>query len=229
MSAFFIKWRWITGIISIILSIAITLGACGYAGVLSCVEAVGEARTFYFVVSNSTHVEVSAQVARLQGGAGYALTLNNGEWAAYSVYFSEQESQSVCQALAQQETEAEIVTLRANRLYFKNGYQKKRANEIVGALDTMYGCMQVLEREIARLEQGATQESSKRILQTLVKQFAYLEKNNGDSVSGLTDVCESVQTQLLQGIGDVVYVKDLRYVLCELSVAYVNLSRNFSL
>ena len=227
MSAFLIKSKRILGVSLGTICVCFTLFSFFYAGILVNVEAVQTGREFYFLVSKSAHVEVSAHIARLQGGAGYSLSCNRGAYAAYAVYFSLEESANALQTLQDSETEAQIIEVNANPLYTKGGNTQKE--EIKGAFNCLYAYMQILQSEISRLEKGATQESSKRILSALERQFDYLAKNTLTSISGFSNVCKNAQTCLLEWINDVVYVKDLRYLLCELSVAYVDLSRNFEL
>lgn len=223
------KWKRIAGIVACILSVSFTLSAFVYAKTLESALTVGTERNFYFLVSDRGSVEVSAQMIGLQGGAGYSLTYKNGEYAAYSVYFSENESRDAQSSVAKIGESAEIVTVTSSPLRLKTAKQKKQAALITGAFESLYGCMQVLNGEIARLEWGATQESSKRIVQTLSRQFSFLGKEYAETVSGYKETCENAEKRLLEATSGVVYAKDLRYILCELSVAYANLSKNFFL
>lgn len=212
-----------------VLSVSFTLSTLFYAKTLESAQVVGAERNFYFVVSDSRSVEVGAQIIELQGGAGYSLIYKDGEYAAYSVYFSENESLAAQSSVAQTGESAEIVVVKSAPLYLKTSKQKENAALIGGAFESLYGCMQVLQGEITRLERGATQESSKRILQTLARQFSFLGKTYAKTVSGYKETCENAEKRLLEAISDVVYAKDLRHLLCELSVAYAHLSKNFSL
>lgn len=229
MSAFLIKGKRIVGFAAGVLSVVFTLFAFLYAGVLERAQTVGTGINFYFLVSDSKHIEAGTHVTQLQGGAGYPLILGNGEYAAYAVYFSESESEAARASVAQTGKGAKIVALRGNPLYFKNATQKENAGKITGAFRSLYGFMQVLNGEITRLEQGATQESSKRLLHTLSRQFAFLGKEYAEIIRGYKTVCENATARLSEGLAGVVYAKDLRYALCELSVAYVDLSKNFCL
>lgn len=223
------KWKKIAGMVAGVLSISFTFSALLYAKTLENVQTAGKERNFYFLVSDTSSLEVSTQIIGLQGGAGYSLTYQDGEYAAYSVYFSENESRDAQSSVAKIGESAEIVTVTSSPLYLKTAKQKKQAATISGAFESLYGCMQVLNGEIARLERGATQESSKRILQMLSRQFAFLGKEYEETVSGYKKTCENAEKRLLEATSGVVYAKDLRYILCELSVAYANLSKNFSL
>ncbi len=217
------------GIVTGALSVSFTLSAFFYAKTLESAQVVGAERNFYFVVSDCRSVEVGTQIIELQGGAGYSLVYKDGEYAAYSVYFSENESMVAQSSVAQTGESAEIVVVTSAPLYLKTAKQKEQAALIGGAFESLYGCMQVLNGEIKRLERGATQESSKRILQTLSRQFSFLGKEYAETVAGYEKACETAEKRLLEMASDVVYAKDLRHLLCELSVAYANLSKNFSL
>lgn len=229
MSAFLLKGKRIARFAAGILSVVITAFAFLYAGILNRAQIVDTGKNFYFLVSDFEHVEVGAQVAQLQGGAGYALTCAGDEYAAYAVYFSESESEAARVSVAQTGERAKTVALHSNPIYLKSTKQKQNAAQITGAFESLYGCMQVLNNETKRLERGATQESSKRILQTLSKQFSFLGKEYAERVTGYESVCKNAGELLLEMISDVVYSKDLRYLLCKLSVDYTDLSKNFSL
>ena len=223
------KWKKIVGIAAGILSVSFTFSALLYAKTLQNATAVGVERDFYFLVSDGRSVQVSTEMIELQGGAGYTLCYDNGEYAAYSVYFTEEEIKTAQNSVAQTGENAKIVVVSSKSLYLKTQKEKKQTAAISGAFESLYGCMQVLNGEIARLENGATQESSKRILQTLARQFSFLGKTYAETVAGYEKACENAQERLLESTQGVVYAKELRYVLCELSVAYANLSKNFSL
>ncbi len=229
MSAFLIKWKKVAGIVVGVLSVLFTCSAFLYAKTLESAQTVGTEKNFYFLVSDSNSLEVSTQITRLQGGAGYSLLYEEGEYAAYSVYFSENESLAAQSSVAQTGESAEILVVKSAPLYLKTKKQKKHAALIGGAFESLYGCMQVLNGEIKRLERGATQESSKRILQTLSRQFSFLGKEYAERVAGYKEACENAEKRLLEATAGIVYAKDLRYILCELSVAYANLSKNFFL
>ncbi len=223
------KWKKIVGIAAGILSVSFTFSALFYAKTLENASAVGVERKFYFLVSEGRSVQVSAEMMELQGGAGYSLFYDNGEYAAYSVYLTEDEIKIAQSSVVQTGENAEIVVVTSKPLYLKTQKEKKQAAAISGAFESLYGCMQVLNGEIARLEKGATQESSKRILQTLARQFSFLGKRYAETVAGYEKACKNAQERLLEATKAAVYAKELRYALCELSVAYANLSKNFSL
>ena len=211
------------------LAVSFTLSTCFYAKRLENAETVVMAKHFYFLVSDDQSIEVSKEMIELQGGAGYALVHENETYAAYAVYFSSDESKSAQSSVIEMGKNAKVVEISCAPLYLKTAKQKENAAFFAGAFESFYGCMQVLNGEIKRLERGATQESSKRILQTLSRQFSFLKKQYAEKVAGYANACKNAQKRLSEMLSNIIYAKDLRYLLCELSVAYANLSKNFSL
>lgn len=212
-----------------VLSVSFTISAFFYAKTIESAWKMGTGKNFYFLVSEGRSLQVSTQTIGLQGGAGYSLFYEDGAYAAYSVYFTEAESNTAQSSVENTGENAKIVVVTSGPLYLKTQKQKRKALAISGAFESLYGCIQVLNFEIARLEKGATQESSKRILQTLSRQFSFLGNKYAEMVAGYKRVCKNAQELLSESISNIVYAKDLRYLLCELSVAYANLSKNFSL
>ena len=211
-----------------IAAVAVTLFTVVYAQVITNMQTIAVNKRFYFLASASKHIQASTQRAVLGGGAGYTLCLDDGEYVAYSVYFNEEEFNRA-QASVNEQEQTVLVTLKVDRLVFKGEKQKENAPMIKGAFDCLYSCIQLLNGEILRLEHGATQESSKRILRTLKDQFAYMEKTYQQAFPDFAKTCSNAQMRLNKSLEEVVYCKDLRYLLCELSVDYVNLSSEFSL
>ncbi len=229
MSAFFIKWKKIWGIVAGTLAVSFTLSTCFYAKRLENTQTVLTAKHFYFLVSDDKSIEVSKEMIVLQGGAGYALVHGSDTYAAYAVYFSKDESMDAQSSVLEMGKSAKIVEVSCTPLYLKTEKEKAYAPMIMGAFESFYGCMQVLNGEIKRLERGATQESSRCILQTLSRQFSFLKKQYAEKVAGYGNACENAEKGLSEILSNIVYAKDLRYLLCELSVAYAKLSKNFSL
>lgn len=206
-----------------------TFSAFFYAKRLENAQRVVAEKQFYFLVSNGESVQASTEMISLQGGAGYALVHGSDTYAAYAVYFSKDESMDAQSSVLEMGKNAKIVEVSCTPLYLKTEKEKANAPMIMGAFESFYGCMQVLNGEIKRLERGATQESSRCILQTLSRQFSFLKKQYAEKVAGYGNACENAEKGLSEILSNIVYAKDLRYLLCELSVAYANLSKNFSL
>ena len=226
MTAFFLYYKrkigWCIALLCLVFSLFSMQQAYTYTQVDTAV--LGE--RFYFLVSNSAHVQASTQTVVLNGGAGYLL---NNTQVAYSVYFSQDEVMRASAQVQELDEGVEQVSLLADHLYFRTSSQKRDKEQILSAFENLRGCMQVLQEEIARLDHGATQESSKRILKTLQKQFAYLKKIYAGKFPAFANVCNLANEQLDQIVAGIVYNRDLRYLLCDLTVSYVDLSQNFSL
>ena len=184
---------------------------------------------FYYLVSEETYTQAGAYEVLGEGGAGYLLENDGEEYVAYSVYLSQGIGERVCADVLEQKGGVRLIEKKIPSLYFKSVVEKQKANMVVGALNSYYGCIQVLEQEIARLDKGATQESSKRILTTLCKQFRYLENTYKESYPVFSEQCHWAQETLQEIVEGCVYGKDLRFLLCGLTEGYLFLASEFSL
>ena len=224
MSVFFLRKRWLK-IAIYLCSFVITAFSLSYALVLREVEASGTERIFYFLVSENPHLQVSTIEIQLENGAGYLLKDGNKEYTALSVYLRSSESEKALQSANKRFSDLKIIPVESGKLYFSSRLDKKRAPKILGGLNTLFGCMQVIDYEIKRLEEGATQQSVKRVLQEIEGTIVFLGKDN----EFFSSVCKSTATALNKSVSDIVYLKDLRYLLCEICSAYKNISEEFSL
>lgn len=211
------------------LAVTFTFGCVAYAEFLTNAQTVSADKNFYFLVSTSTHVEASTQTAIHNGGAGYSLALNEREYVALSAYSQQSDGEQARVVMTGKGENTELLTLGLGKLYFKTSKEKKNASKIVGGLESLYGCIKVLEKEIARLEDGATQQSSKRILQTLSKQFSFLKTEYERIFPSLAKVCAEADSEIQTVCADIVYVSRLRYLHCSLCDSYVALGKEFSL
>ena len=213
----------------VIVSVGFAYSAIAYANSFTTAQTVALDKELYYLVDESTHTQAVSSFAQLQGGAGYVLETDAREYVAYSMYFDKTESESAQTSLQEQDVKTTVHVVSVDALIFRTREQKRRAPAVISAFSCLDGCMQVLNQEIARLEKGATQQSSKRILTTLIDQFTHLQTQHQTSYPEFALVCENAKKQLQNCISDIVYVKDLRYVLCELGVAYAGLSQEFTL
>ncbi|MBE7084920.1 MAG: hypothetical protein E7368_02565 [Clostridiales bacterium] len=188
------------------------------------VEAVSQ--NYYLLVSDSTHVEASTHQIVLNGGAGYLLEMDGREYVTISAYPTRAEAEKVQSGLAEKTT---VLSVGRKQLYFKSAKEKKRAKQVVGALSCLEDAIEVLHQEISRLENGATQESSKKILQILKKQFDYLGTEYGEEYEKFAKVCQWASEFIGAIMEDVVYARDMRYLECALCVSYHELTEEFSL
>ena len=196
-----------------------------YAAFLSSATVVDTAKTFYFLVSPSTHLEVSAHNAAQIGGAGYLLHANGRDYAALSVYLTDTAAAAVSTNLT--DTPTQIIPLESNKLYLKTRRQKQQETIYKNAFSCLVDCIRVLDIEISRVERGATQQSSKRILKTLENAFAFLSKEYKNGFAAFATVCKNAANRLSVFTQSTVYIEDLRYLQCELCVSYLRLSEDF--
>lgn len=222
---FFIKKRWIYLGISQLLA-AFVLITFVYAAFLSRAETVWVGKSFYFLVSNTEHVEAGAYDVRLDGGAGYLLDYDGREYVVLAVYLNGEDGRAV---RAANDKNTALLQINVDRLFFKDCAEKKKAPLYQGALECLYGCMEVLGLEIDRLDDGATQQSSMQTLGILLKQLRYLALEYQESFAPCAKVCASAGESLDALLKDTIYAKDLRYLLCELSTGYMRLASTFSL
>ena len=213
--------------VAVIVSFFIISVSLIFAYLLKNATCVAHSQTFYFLVSVSTHVEAGAYEVAQKGGAGYLLCTDERAYVAFSVYFTETESKSAQKNLRQDE--CKIVTKTAGNLYFKSYKEKQNASRIVDAFSCLRSCMDLLNKESVRLANGATQESSGRILKSLQKQFSYLGKKYETCFSDFSTMCKNAANALNTVMESTIYVKDLRKTLCSLCDEYVRLAGKFSL
>lgn len=222
---FFMKKRWIYLGISQLLA-AFVLITLVYAAFLSRAEAIWVGKSFYFLVSKTDHIEAGAYDAKLDGGAGYLLEYEGREYVVLAVYLNGEDGRAVHAANGE---DTKLLQMHIDKLFFKSCAEKKKAPLYQGALECLYGCMEVLGLEIDRLDDGATQQSSIQTLGILLKQLRYLALEYQESFSPCAKVCASAGESLNALLNDTVYAKDLRYLLCELSTGYIRLASSFSL
>ena len=170
------------------LAFALILFSFGYAWYLSSVIVVNTSKSFYFLISSSTHIEVSTHEATQMGGAGYLFEVNGREVVALSAYIDETEAVTVNAGLKDGQTE--VLLLESSNLYLKTRKQKQSQSVYKNAFANLYGCIDILESEIGRLEKGATQQSSKRVLNALKKRFAVMGKEYENAFPSFKKVCK---------------------------------------
>ena len=203
--------------------VLIFIGILGYTGSVSNKKRIEVRKNFYFLVSTSTHVEASTHFVSWSGGSGYLLEDNGREYVVFSVYLQKEDALSV-QELLKEPTQ--LITRSVECLYTSD---ENLSKGVKGAFQTYYGWLTVLQNEINRLAQGCTQQSSKRILNILKKQMEYSSKKYENDFSDYADVCKIGAEQLTQITNGTVYVKDLRYLLCEFCVAYCQLANLYTI
>lgn len=179
---------------------------------------------FHYLVVGTENVEVGVFNAQLDGGAGYLLCVDDRQYVALTVYLNEEECMSICEEMRKSGENCAMVSIETATISIKNNEE-----DITGAFRTFYDYLSLLEQEIFRLDKGATQQSSKRILSILKAQFVFLGERYQDSLSGLSRLCSKTAESLTGCLMGEVYVKDLREILCEASREYVLLTEEFKL
>lgn len=226
MSAvFFCKRRWLYIACCQLLAGVVVL--CGfYALTFKYASVVWVGKSFYFVVSEDSHIEVGAYESRLDGGAGYLLEYEGSEYVAWSVYLKEETGIAV---QANIDTATKLIKKEVSHLYFKSFEDKKRKRIVQSALNNFYGCIDILSQVLSRLDQGLTQGAVNGLLTTLQKQISYLGKNYQDAYPQFSKVCADVQASLEEIMNKAIYGKDLRYLLCGMCDAYIHLASIYTL
>ncbi len=200
-----------------------------YAYLLVGIQTITLNKRFYYLVSDSTHIEASTEIIGQNGGAGYLLTKGKKLYVAMAVYLTEEAAQKVYIKVAATEKNVQTLTLFADKLYLKTYLQKSKKEQIEGAFTSLYGCIEVLNGEIERLAKGATQESSQKILTLLKKQLEYLSKINEKILPSYSKLCEKGAQSLFAMLQDTIYVKDLRYLQCNLCHSFVDMAGEYAL
>ncbi len=189
-------------------------------------QEVEKQKSFYFLVSTDERVEASAEFIKLDGGAGYLLEEEDGRYVALSVYLSKEEVLAVQEGLGE-EIPTRLLHKGISTLYFKGG-EKKKSTLYLNALRTLEGYICVLNECISRLEKGATQESCKRLLSILQRQFAYAQEEYQD-YPAFSNACKEWSGTLQEISANTVYTQELRYLLCWQVEKYLQLCEAFCL
>ncbi len=210
--------------LSVGLALIVIGGASVNAARLQRAERVSLPTQFYFLLSEETNAQSVAYFSRLEGGAGY-LT-ENGR-VALAVYLTNEEGEQVRTDLAKRGERVSLVATPSPTLYF-TGREKKCAQEYLAAIKLFEGYMQVLNGCITHLEKGMTQERCKEVLSALGNQLAYAEKEYGDYCA-FAQTCRESREALSKIAEDVVYLKDLRYLLCWQAERHGELCQEFDI
>ena len=223
----FIKKRWV-GILLSLISFFLTFSFLTYAVVLKKVESVWIGKNFYFLTDSDEYTEVGAYNARLDGGAGVLLEDAGREYLVLSVFLEKENAKTVQTRLKEEGyASLNIVKKGTESLYFK-GNNKAYADTIVTALEIFYNYMERLEFCISELEKGMTQDLCKRTLKNLEKQI----RLHGNVFSGLVEIAQLYKNsadKISSICQDVIYLKDLRSLLCWQADNFVSVCSKFSL
>lgn len=213
----------------IVVSFFIFFFCIGYAFFLSRVNTVFVGKTFYFLTSTSQSVQANAYSIALDGGAGYVLQTNGRAYATLAVYLKETEADKVQRQLQKSGEETEIVKKEIDKLYLKHFKDRKNAKRIKGAVDCLYSYIQLLNGEIRRLEEGATQQSCARVLRNLSKQLYFFSKETQNVWADCAISCLKNAQDIDNIAKNTILLKDLRYMQCKMSEDFFKICKNFIL
>ncbi|MBQ8446603.1 MAG: hypothetical protein IJX31_02360 [Clostridia bacterium] len=183
---------------------------------------------FFYLVREESNVEVGVEFVKLEGGAGYLLRQDGKDYVVLSVYFNEKDGLAV-QSNIINGGKTQLLYVGVDTLYFKTEDEKKNAPVYVGALQTLREYMEVFSQTITLLEDGATQESIKRILSPLSRQFFYLSRKYADIYPDFSSVCQRYAKRIEEYCAKILFVGDLRYELCAMTGDYLTLANKFSI
>ena len=197
-----------------------------YALMLNYANSVWIGKSFYFLVTENAHIDASTHEIRLDGGAGYLLEYEGSTYVAWAVYFNEEDGDSVQAGLT---SPTRLLKFDVSYLSFKTRNTKKKKDVIKDALNSFYGCIDVLGQVIERLDQGLTQQACGRILNTLKREYVYMYNAYQEAYPQFSQACKNMQSAIECILSKTIYGKDLRYLLCSACDAYIRLASVFTL
>jgi len=211
----------------LIVCFCFTLAVGGYATYIKGRTVVHLGKEFYFLTVPAETVEVSALEIQKDGGAGFLLSFSKEQRMALAVYANEADGKKILLNNQGKYEDLRLVCVRCDRLYF--GFQSaKEGKDVLTALNTLDEYISLLNEMIARVENGQTQEASKRILKEIGKNFDYLKKAYQKKYPELSAVYQKGAIELQKQTDNLVFAKDLRYVVCLLSKGYIDFAERYS-
>lgn len=211
--------------IAVIFTVAFCFLACVYARFLKSAEQIGEVKTFYYLTTNTDSMEVCVLDVSKNGGAGFLTDCHSGD-VALSVYFNLDDAKKVQKANEKHYENLKICESKANALYVKGLFQKKRAEAVQADFENAYRHIKKIDETLAGLENGASQESVKRTIVSLKECCQILEKT---AIKELRPFFRLVAERGADIEREIVTSSKLRYLLCELCCLYVEAAEKFSL
>ncbi len=214
-------------IVGIACAVAIGVVAFGffYSLRLANAQTVTLNKSFYFLVSTDGRVEASTEFTKLDGGAGYLLEEEGTQYVALAVYLTKADALSVQEGLGG-ELPTRVLHKGVSTLSFE-GDKKRKSALYLNALRALEGYICILNECIARLEKGSTQESCKRLLTILQRQFAYAE-GEYEEYPEYSKACGAWSRELEGICKETLYAQRLRYLLCWQVEKYLQLCEAFN-
>ncbi|MBQ8657865.1 MAG: hypothetical protein IJ506_01915 [Clostridia bacterium] len=201
----------------------------GYCCFLNSRAVIALDKDFYFLTIETQTVEASAIEIKRDGGAGFLLKSGKSAEVALSVYFSENEGNKIADLNKEKYEDLKVTHLNCGKLYLKRSVSNDEAKKLADAFDNLYGHILLLNEAILRLDNGQTQEASKRILKEISDNFGYLKNAYAGKYKTLASLYAKGEEALEAQIENIVFAKDLRYLLCELSKGYIDFAGEYSL
>lgn len=198
-----------------------------YAWIVSSAKRVDVNASFYFLVTEDTKTEAGAEFAKLEGGAGYLLEHEGVEYVTLAVYLEEREALAVQKNLKKEGKATSLLQKGASTLWFK-GKERAQSTFVVSGLNTLKSYITILKETLDSLDEGLSQERCKELLNTQLRQYAYA-KEYYKGYEALSEVFDKSAQQLFAIVSDIVYVRDLRYLLCWQTENYLALCSKFSI
>ena len=211
---------------SIVIALSCLL-ICAYAGVVARAKRVEVNAVFYYLVTEDTKMEVGAEFAKLEGGAGYLLEHNGAEYVTLAVYLEEGEAFAVQYRLSAAGRTTSLLQKNVQALYFK-GKEKRESALYISGLNTLNSYIYLLKATLDSLADGLSQEKCKGLLITQLRQYTYA-KEQYKQYEALSKVFAQSAEQLSAIVSDIAYLKDLRYLLCWQTEKYIALCSKFSI
>ncbi len=209
------------------LSVAFVTGGFCYATEMKTSKRVEISQSFYFLLSQEMHLSAGAEQVKLEGGAGYLLRAEGKDYVAISVYLQKKEGEQVFQTLQKQGKEVKLLPKEIDTLCFF-GKDKKKAAFYVSALRLAGNYIALLNEWLVYLDKGGTQKRCREGLNELARQYVYAGESYRE-YEKFSKNCQATAKMLERLCEDVLFVKDLRYLLCLQVENYCNLCEEFSL
>lgn len=181
-------------------------------------------KNFYFLVSTSANIQASAHFVEWNGGAGYLLKTDETEYVVYAVYLHSNDGEMAQASLVDEKSR--ILSYSVGKVYLHDRKLKGHIEQIKGAFESFYGCLLVLEEGINNLAHNGTQEEIKRVLQILNKQFDFLALSYRKIWPQYAEVCKNGSNEISNILNETIFLKDLRFILCQLCVGYIDFSKD---
>lgn len=203
---------------------------CGiYSWKLSNVKVYSVQTSFYYLVADDLRIEASAEFVKLEGGAGYLFEYNGRDYVALNVYTNKTDCEQVYEHLCGQGKPTLLKEIAIEKLYFLKQEDKRKSEIYLSAFKCLQGDIGLLEGCGNLLEKGETQERCKEILKTLQNQMEFQGERYEDKYKAFSQTCKRTAKKIERLLNSVLYVQDVRYLLCETVDEYMNLAAAFKI